>query len=436
MRIRVPRWAGGMLASLCLASEAALGAAYDVSVDLNGLAGANAVLAVDFIDGGSPGDNGVALSAIATGGTPASIATVGTVTGGGPWILYDASTFNEVKVNFSPSGSALSFSFTTTDNFAGGAAFPDGLSVFLLNSAGASLVTTSDPTGANALVLYSLGAGGAGLAVYQPQQAGVVVSVTVNPSPADVAFPLTIATAGAGAVTSRPSGIACGSQCAASYAMGTPVTVAATPAPGWVFTGWSGSCKGTVACNVFMFPPKDALATFTFAGAGSARANEWVQKAFVAYYGRPADPAGLGYWANRMDQEGGSLSSIVAEFGTSAEFNRRYGGLSYSQLLDALYQQTLGRAPDAAGKQYYLDQLDTGKTTLQTITLDLLGGVTGIDVPTAANRLDTANHFTGKVAAGCPYGGESTGVNALAAVTADLATVWAAKAVLDDRCAP
>ena len=50
-----------------------------------------------------------------------------------------------------------------------------------------------------------------------------------------------------------------------------------------------------------------------------------MQKAYVSYYGRPADPGGLGYWAARMDAEGGSLTAIIAAFGYSEEFNRRYG---------------------------------------------------------------------------------------------------------------
>ena len=183
-----------------------------------------------------------------------------------------------------------------------------------------------------------------------------------------------------------------------------------------------------------MSAARSVTATFTAVGAGSAGANEWVQKTYVAYYGRPADPAGLAYWAQRMDSEGGSLASIIAAFGTSDEFNRRYGNLTYSALIDALYQQILGRAPDPAGKQHYLDQLNAGTTTPQTITLDLLGGATGADALTVANRLDVANHYTGKVAQGCPYGGELTGVASLSPVTSDAATVWSAKLATENRC--
>ena len=240
---------------------------------------------------------------------------------------------------------------------------------------------------------------------------------------------------GDGLVSASP-GILCGPDCSEYYAEGANVRLFATPDAGSVFQGWGGACNGTGVCNLVMSVATNVTATFTFVGAGSANANEWVQRAYVAYYGRPADPSGLAYWAGRMDQESGSLSSIIGAFGNSDEFNRRYGGLTYSQLIDTLYQQTLGRAPDAAGKDWYMSQLATGRTTLQTITLDLLGGATGTDALTVANRLDVANHYTGKVAAGCAYGDELTGVGSLGAVTFDTATTWAAKMAIEGRCGP
>ncbi len=169
-------------------------------------------------------------------------------------------------------------------------------------------------------------------------------------------------------------------------------------------------------------------------GAGGANANEWVRRAYIAYYGRPADHEGLAYWARRMDMEGGSLASIINAFGSSDEFDRRYGGMTDEQLVVSLYQQTLGRDPEDGGKQYYLNLLATGQTTIKTITLDLLGGATGQDALTVANRLDVAGHFTGKVTRGCPYGSEQIGVDSLAQVYADQASVWAAKAATDVRC--
>jgi hypothetical protein len=197
------------------------------------------------------------------------------------------------------------------------------------------------------------------------------------------------------------------------------VTLVATPFAGSVFDGWSGACSGTLFCTLPMAVAHGVSATFTFVGAGSTGANEWVQESYVAYYGRPADPGGLAYWADRMDREGGSLESIIAAFGTSDEFNRRYGALGLVDLVTRIYQQTLGRDPEPGGLAYYVDKLRDGGRTLQSITLDVLKGATGDDALTVANRLDVANHYTGKVARGCDYAGEPTGVASLSTVTPD-----------------
>lgn len=56
---------------------------------------------------------------------------------------------------------------------------------------------------------------------------------------------------GAGVVTSAPSGIDCGAQCAAALAPGAQVALTATAGTESVFLGWGGACKGTdVTCTV------------------------------------------------------------------------------------------------------------------------------------------------------------------------------------------
>ncbi len=69
---------------------------------------------------------------------------------------------------------------------------------------------------------------------------------------------------GAGVVTSSPTGINCGEQCASSYDFGSTVTLTAVPASGSVFTGWSGACVGSQAtCSVTMSQARAVTATFT-----------------------------------------------------------------------------------------------------------------------------------------------------------------------------
>jgi hypothetical protein len=64
-----------------------------------------------------------------------------------------------------------------------------------------------------------------------------------------------------------PSGtIDCPGDCAESYAHGTSVTLEATPTPPATFSGWSGDCAGTDACNLSMTAARDVTATFASGG--------------------------------------------------------------------------------------------------------------------------------------------------------------------------
>ena len=72
--------------------------------------------------------------------------------------------------------------------------------------------------------------------------------------------------AGAGTVASTPAGILCGTACSATYFAGTSVTLAASPAIGSAFTGWSGSgCAGTSACALAGNASVTVTASFSLA---------------------------------------------------------------------------------------------------------------------------------------------------------------------------
>jgi hypothetical protein len=72
---------------------------------------------------------------------------------------------------------------------------------------------------------------------------------------------LEVVASGPGTVTGP--GISCGADCTEDYALGTPISIAATPADGSQFTGWSGGCSGTApTCELEMDESKSATATF------------------------------------------------------------------------------------------------------------------------------------------------------------------------------
>lgn len=76
---------------------------------------------------------------------------------------------------------------------------------------------------------------------------------------------VTKAGTGVGTVTSDLGNINCGSQCSASYADGTVVTLAASVPPGNAFGGWSGACSGTGTCTVTMATARSVTASFNAA---------------------------------------------------------------------------------------------------------------------------------------------------------------------------
>ncbi len=98
--------------------------------------------------------------------------------------------------------------------------------------------------------------------------AGATTPVTTTPTtptaPATTQYSLTVigTGTGTGTITSSPSAINCGSTCAASFASGTTVTLAAQPASGSTFSGWSGACSGTGSCSFAMNGDTSVTATF------------------------------------------------------------------------------------------------------------------------------------------------------------------------------
>lgn len=76
-------------------------------------------------------------------------------------------------------------------------------------------------------------------------------------------YTLSVTKVGSGTVTSSPAGITCGADCSEPYTNGTVVSLTATPATGYSFSGWSGACTGTGACAVTLNAAKTVTATFT-----------------------------------------------------------------------------------------------------------------------------------------------------------------------------
>lgn len=125
-----------------------------------------------------------------------------------------------------------------------------------------------------------------------------------------------------------------------------------------------------------------------------------VQKIYIAFYQRPADPAGLRYWAERLEAADGDSTTIINAFANSAEAQRLYGPINDDTIGDVvgnIYQALFGREPDAAGKAYYEAAFADGTLTAGNIALAILNASKNDDQTVIANKLIVANKFTEKV---------------------------------------
>lgn len=83
------------------------------------------------------------------------------------------------------------------------------------------------------------------------------------------------------------------------------------------------------------------------------------QRLYTAFLGRVADHDGLAYWTGEIER-GVPMSTLARRFAGTPEFRNGRGRMGDSAFVDALYKSVLGRTPDAAGREYWADRLESG----------------------------------------------------------------------------
>lgn len=81
-----------------------------------------------------------------------------------------------------------------------------------------------------------------------------------------------------------------------------------------------------------------------------------VARLYKAYFLRAGERDGLRYWIG----SGLPYQAISEAFAGSSEFQQRYGSLSDTDFVELVYTNVLGRGADAAGRDYWRQQLDAG----------------------------------------------------------------------------
>lgn len=122
-----------------------------------------------------------------------------------------------------------------------------------------------------------------------------------------------------------------------------------------------------------------------------------VQKLYVAYFSRPADKAGLDYWANVLATNPSGYQMISHDFSTSAEYKASYGGMSNSAVVNTVYEHLFGRAAETAGINYWANLLDQGKITVDNVVTQVAAGALNNDLFAYNAKVAVSTSFTSRL---------------------------------------
>gem|GEM_PF-1898673 len=174
-----------------------------------------------------------------------------------------------------------------------------------------------------------------------------------------------------------------------------------------------------------------------------------LQKIYIAFYQRPADPAGMTYWAGQLAEAQDGIALVIDAFAASVEAQALYGQItqdSLNSVIDKVYQALFLREPDSQGKAFYQAAFAQGALTAGNIVLAILQGAQDDDLAAIKNKLAVAKEFTRQVdGRDCHHGEFGNGWDAayayagkdhvlmarsmLAGVTSDPATILDADAI-------
>jgi Ca2+-binding RTX toxin-like protein len=143
-----------------------------------------------------------------------------------------------------------------------------------------------------------------------------------------------------------------------------------------------------------------------------------IQKLYIAYFQRPADPAGLAFWESQVATFG--IGVVSNAFGASAEYKGLYNGKTSTEMVNAIYMNLFGRGAESAGLKYWAELLAAGTLSVDNIVSDVIGSARNDDELTVGNKVAAAIQFT----AGLDTPAEQAAYSSAAAT--DIARTWLA----------
>jgi hypothetical protein len=114
-------------------------------------------------------------------------------------------------------------------------------------------------------------------------------------------------------------------------------------------------------------------------------------RAYRGGMGRTPDVGGFNWWKEQIESGNHSMTTMLAGFIWSSEFLNIMGvaqvaDIDHASFVDYIYRTVFGRAPDAGGFAWWVEQIDTGAKSL----VDVLAEMTQSNEFVNATLVDTA----------------------------------------------
>ncbi|MBL0141423.1 MAG: hypothetical protein IPP91_05010 [Betaproteobacteria bacterium] len=238
-----------------------------------------------------------------------------------------------------------------------------GTSCFQYVNANTTVVLTATPHVDSVFAGWSGACSGTGTCSVT-MDAGKTVTATFNAKPGTnylTAGTLPSTGASRGTIVSSPAGIDCGAACKSGFPAGTTVTLTALPSSGSTFTGWSGDCAGTGACQVTMTGPKTAFATFTAPSPSTAN--------YTSLWWNPTESG----WGVNLNHQGNTIFATLFTYdatGAPLWLVMSAGNLQSGSTFTGDLYRTTGPAFNAAP---FTPLTGANLTTVGTMSLSFIG---------------------------------------------------------------
>lgn len=119
-----------------------------------------------------------------------------------------------------------------------------------------------------------------------------------------------------------------------------------------------------------------------------------IQKLYVAYFGRPADPGGLDYWIDTLDGDVVTLNEVSHAFAAAQEYRDSYSHLNSRAIVAKVYDNLFGREADAGGVAYWAGLMDRGVISIDDVVKAVADGAVGTDQIAFEGKAAAAAIFT------------------------------------------